>query len=550
MIRRLTLSRWERVKAEGESVLSNKRDIGLALAGATGFILVCVTLIQRDSALGHDEAVYGLRGRYFATGEPTSGYWVAYRSPGVPFLLGIANRIFGARPGLDRLMVSFFGLLALFAAFSIVYRFTKDRVTSALTPLVMLGVSGFFGFSTTLLVDVPGLAVSLCCLAALVWSITDDFHFETRGILLVPILATIATTMRFGSPVVIAAGVAGLTAALARPVFLSPHRWRTTVRFAVTMFISLLGMLLVYSTTFVSRTSISPSKANAALVGPKFDATGRWATLQSFIDLHWPGQPVTYGVMSWPLTILVALALMGIAVEILRRGVDARHLHLIAMATVAWIAWAGVMNYSLPVMVANYAMLGSFFLAAVIAAGLDLLRRNLLDLPGLARVPSAAGVVVALLLLVPPMASSYTTATEMHDWLDGSYGVLRDGSRAAGEELGEDCVLLTGASPQVGYYSGCSTNAVGIVDGTRDQVLPATQVRLNQIAANGQDLERVGVVFLNRGKRQMTDAAADAILDLLIEDIVEIGQDEDGPRQHFWVDELVLCGYAKVVCGE
>jgi hypothetical protein len=317
------------------------------------------------------------------------------------------------------------------------------------------------------------------------------------------------------------------------------------------MVLSLIGMIIVYATTWVSRTSISPSEANSRLNTPKFEANGRWDSVEAFVDLHWPGQGTEFGAMSWPLTFVVVLAFLGTITELVRFGAGARHARLLIASVVSWVSWAIIMNYGLPIMVPQYVMLGAFFFAAFVAAGLDLLRLNLAESlpPGMISYRQPLGVAALFLILIPAVSSSYSAGQDLHELSDARYTVLRTGSRAAGQELGEDCVLLSGSSAQVGYYSGCAVTTVGVFDGDRDTAISTTQLRLNQVAAV-EDVGRVGIVSLNGGKRQMSAETLATIDDLLIPFVVDIGTDADGGRLHLWVDEVVLCAPGQILCEE
>jgi len=526
-----------------------RKELGIVAGAVLAFIAACWTLVDDQSPLGHDEAVYALRGLYFSSGTPELGYWNAYRAPGMPFALGIANRIFDEGPGMNRMVVSMFGLLGLFAGAVIMYRLTRSRITSVLVPLCMLGFSGYLAFSTILLADIPGLAVSLVALAALIWAFGDDMAFRSWAMGVVPLLAIAATTTRYGSPIVFASGVAGITVAFARKVFLSPHRIATTVKFAITMVLSLAGMIITYTTTWISRTDEAPSLANSQLNDPKFELVGRWDSVQEFMDLMWPGQPSEFGAMSFPFTFLVFLALVGIAVELVRFGMQTRHIEPLAAMAVAWVVWAGIMNYALPLMVPQYIMLGAFFFAGFVAVGLDLLRLNLMDIGRIRSAAQPLALVALVLLFLPPIASSYSSARSQHDVFFDAYTVLRNGSKEAAKTLGDDCVLMTGASPQVGYFSRCAINAARGAEADRETWVELTEYSLNEVR-DYHELGRVGFVYLNKGKRQLSPEVTERVSDMFIPNIVDIGADEDGRRQHFWVSELIICDDGTLACHD
>jgi len=105
--------------------------------------------------------------------------------------------------------------------------------------------------------------------------------------------------------------------------------------------------------------------------------------------------------------------------------------------------------------VSNYLILSLPFWAVLSGSGLAWMARELVALAP-ERAYFWAVIVSAGVVLVGLLSVQSTRSVERHLGGFQGYSAIRDVSVAAGELLGDDCLIVSASTPHVAFYSGCS----------------------------------------------------------------------------------------------
>lgn len=410
---------------------------GLWLAGIiVAYTALSVALIAQGAPFGHDEAVYSLRARHLTQDATPVFYWSAYRAPGLPFILQSAWLGPATEPFL-RLLVAAFGVPLIVSTWIVGRTLIGIRVGLvaaagvALTPTVL-------GAATQVWPDIPGAALGMAAIGLYTWAISRQR--VSRWVLVVPVLVFFSTMLRFGAPIPIAIGLAGITLWGWRHALLS---WRLIAATAILTFVAAVSVLFVPALTGWAQIGdpIAPYAAISALTASR---TSPW--YQSLFD-YWRFRDLLVGgFVSGAMMVGVGV---GIVVAIQRSRIQRGFLTSlgIGVATALALAWFlhGEPRYLAP-------MFPWIWIAS--AVGLVAL---------VPRLDRRTMIAAAVLLAVVFTADSYDRSGLQNDFNASQYQRIKGAARMIDDATEDEaCSVLSSYTSQVGWYSHCLTRRLEV----------------------------------------------------------------------------------------
>lgn len=528
---------------------------GVSVPAGVYLVIAMSALIMR-APLGHDESVYALRARDFTKGWGTDAgvYWADYRAPGLSMLIAAMDTVVDARVVMMRALTVMLGLVVIVATYLAVSRLAGQRAAVGAAGILAL-TAGFAGTSTRLLADTPGAAFAMVAFSVFV----SDLHRNSlhRSLVAVPLLTIASTVSRFGAPIMLAAGL-GAAGLVALPRLLRERRWSLLGQAAGLAALVGIGVGLIVFTSLITVGPGSPASANQSLFESKglTPSTG-FSDLWNVTD-PWTDYPNT--LWSKPVFFLwcagLFLALIGVALRAVPWQPVAIGVLAGAVSTVGIAASVGLV-------VENYLLLTMPFWAMAVGAGFGWLAGLV------ARAPRPASVAVGAVAAIALAVISLGTARDVRDYhhqLNAAFGPLRSVSGEVDRQLGDDCVVITSYTPQVGFYSGCrivpwrvpidnppADQTPSVAAGEAVQAVPEEVSLLERLGASlehGQNVLAVPpvpgqttVVAVGSGKRQPSDELLEDGAGLA-ERFSVAGEPADR-RQYVWsalIDECVFDG--------
>ncbi len=395
--------------------------LGLGLSLVVFFGLAFLS-IREGAPLGHDEAVYSLRAQW-ATGDHSvnlSGYWIAYRAPGLPWALTMAWLVRSTEPYL-RFVVSLFGGLGVVLTWWMARELFGSR--AAVLAATGLAMSPWWmSPSTHVWPDVPGAVLGLATMAVLVWATRGD-RVSGWAVLAAP-LAVLTTIVRFGAPLSLAVGA----------VAICWWRWDVVKQswpiVAATGLLTGAGTALVLFTTMVADGTETPYDAVGRL------RSGRERSLFDGFAGYWD-------LAASELATPVAVALFaGVAAAFLFgwSGTTKRRLMFVGLVSLGtFVILAGTLHAELRYLSPVFPFLWMF-------AGYGLAELS-------KQWPRRVLVPVALVVMIPFLLGTTAKSNAGNQDLKERFTVLKD--VMAEVEWPEKCRIATSFTPQVGWYSGC-----------------------------------------------------------------------------------------------
>ncbi len=437
------------------------RPIARGVLLATFGVLAVIPLRVR-SPLSWDEAVYAARGKDLAEtnfdfGVVTGSYWSDLRAPGLPGFLATAFEVFGASDFIARLVAVAFsvGLLWLLAK-------TLDLVAApraGTTAVLIAGACpGVLATSTLAFADHPG---AFFAVAGVYFLLHSYVHGPGLRLVMVPLSIGMATTVRFGSGMFVAAAFVVIAIAVIAQALRERDARSLVPYIGSGVMTGAIGLFLLGSTFLTVQDS--PLDATDAQVESLGHSSTKWLTdLQTILT---PG-PVDYGFngpfWGWSYASIFVLLVVAVVTKLLVRG------QFLWLAVFTFIALSPVVLYGISVgqFVTNYLSPQFAIASAVLGWALWLPARNSeaeadpagvleadpVELSGLLR----AGVLCGVLVLSYVTARSFQGVEAMHERLTG-FEQVRLASMAADDMLGSNCRLYTARVPQVSWYSDCVT---------------------------------------------------------------------------------------------
>lgn len=493
-------------------------------------VVVLVTLSLRSvfahAPLGHDESVYALRGSYYSGhSSETRAYFAPYRAPGLPYLLGFVFRITGPSDVAARVTVMAFAMVFLFAVFAI-GTLLASPWTGACAAVLTAATTTFARFASLVFVDVAGIAVATLAVAAGLWWWRGE-RLARPAYIVVPVLGFIATQIRFGAPVTIASGLVAVVLMVGYRAD-SGQRRRVAIEASVLGFLTAAACGFVLFTTTATAQAVSPFAAQRAFRDAK--EIPRWNSLGDLPRLIIPNNEIDD--MFHP--VVFGLFVIGTAVALF----DAARRRSSVQPGVAFTLIGGVLavvalNFNLSHLEGQYLLAALPFGAVLAAIGLVSLWRSIAT-----SVPRAG---IFLIILAIGLAGFMTLRTEsrldqQNNALEKSFRVIADAGSAIRALDRDDCIVVSGTTPQAGWYSQCA--GTPFVTRSSDVTL-GDRIRssLRRVPEPGPTF----VLFPNSGKRQPTAEVVEGDESLSV--VIERGAPGDGPRQWvrvFAVDDCVL----------
>lgn len=450
------------------------------------FVAAGLHLVLARPPLGHDEAVYALRARYYAGEGSALGYWNPYRAVGLPLLARLVWPIGDSDVYLRTLVlaISASGILVTWAWGR---RFFGARA-ALLAAVVLATTPTYLMVGYLIYVDVPAAVFGMAAVLTFALAIASA---EKRGsglpwwvVFAVPI-AAFATASRYGAPVLIAPGMTIVGLAY----------WRTLLRLFWQVALLAVGMVvpiwLILFVPEVTGSSRPPYDAFRQLADSK--KTTFWAPYADLFDIL----PDVFG---WVVGILVVMGLLSAIVFVIRGELPRRDALVALVAIPAFVVF---LNLNLPFVMAQYVVPVLPFVAIASAAGLAALTR---------RLPKAGVMGLVVLILAVGSACSYPTAADYGEWHVKSYQALRDTGGEIRARFGSDCVVMT-SYVQVGWYSTCKLVSFP-ADAAPSSKYPERlgPVVDRALREGGVTCEAsVVVVIVSNGKRQPVGEALDAL---------------------------------------
>lgn len=468
----------------------------------TVFFVFGLVVVVLGHPLGHDEAVYAQRSLYYATGSPTIGYWNDYRAVGLPLLLAPVAAVSATDAALRVVP-----LLVACGGLALVWwwgRTLFGRRVGLLAAAVLAVTPGYARFASRIYVDVPSAVLGLAAACVLLAAVRGE-RVRPLALAVIP-LSVAATLARYGAPAILAPALAGVAL----------YRWS-----AVRRSIPLIATIGVLSAGLSAAILLVPAVTGAAR--PPLGAFGArqvakelpvWSSAADHVRLA----PNVFGPV---LVVLVPLCLVVLLVQVLRKRMHAGPVLLNLGIALGFFV---MLNLSLAQGAAGYVLPMLPFVATLVAAVMA---------PALDR-----RVGVATLSILLAFAAGFAL------W-DSAWGAIRDdrglgrlvqGSQEVRTAAGGDCLLLTGSSPQVGWYSRCSSWSyprASYREPYTEDILEDISTRFQQRAKDVPPDTMVYAVLTGGGKREPTGPVMDEVRAAASgPPLVEIGAQGDGIRQH------------------
>lgn len=404
--------------------------LGLGLAVAT-YLVIGVLLIQQAVPFGHDEAVYSARARDMVRSQPANPWWGIYRAPGLPFMLTLPLSGNGTETHL-RLVVALSGAI-LVASTWLLGRLMVGK-TPALVAAFGLGLTPVILTSATQVwPDIPAAAVGTAALALYAYGLGRE-RIPWWVVVAVPGLVGLATTIRYGAPIPLALGLAGLT------LWLWPAGLEGRIRVAAVA-AGTTGMVALIVMTPVMTGGTAPFAALAGLSAgiPFSRGFGDYWRLRSSL-IRGPGFIALLGIAS------------GLTFSFIDRATSRQFLWPLGIGIVTFVALSASVHGEARYLAPVYPW---FWLAA--GVGLVGLANAL---PRKVAFGSALAAVTVCGFLALELSDDRNRFNERFATLKVAAVSLDDGT---------PCGVFTSHTPQVEWYSECET--VGI---NRDAVVTSS----------------------------------------------------------------------------
>ena len=421
-----------------------------------------------------------------------------------------------------RLIVAF-GVVAIVAVFVLATALLDARAGAAAAVLLVLS-SGFTRHAALIFVDVPGMAIPMVAIAAtyLLWR---GGRLHPAAYVVVPLLAMAAAYIRYGAPATLAPGMAAIV------VVLAFQQWRRRAKAFVLEVIGLAGAVgvavgLVLMVPWFTAQPVSPLRSQQAFR----DAKGipMLDSVDDLLAITWPNgetQDFFHPLVFLAIVVLVASAVVGYVTTLRIRPA-------VVFGALGGVSTVVLMNVNLSLIAAQYLVLAIPYLVILAGAGFTVLVDLVSRADVTVRAVAATGVAICALYATVALHQRVQDAATT---LNTQFSAVRDAGFAVRSFGADDCVVLTGTAPQVGWYAQCrmATWGSATVEESFDQAVR------DRVELHDQPMT-VYVVDVLRGKREPGSDVFDANLDSLTA-LAEVGTPDDGPRQYIRVFQLQPC---------
>lgn len=420
----------------------------VALTVGVVFLALTAPALAVRSPLGHDEAVYSLRGRDLLTGwtHLSGDYWRDYRAPGLPLMLGGLGRVIGVHVTTSRLLVVLLGMVIMAATASIGARLASRSVGLAAAGLLPL-IFGFSLTATIVLADTPGAAFAMLAIALYLRDV--DVGRLRLSLVAVPLLAFAATMSRFGAPFMLGAGLLAVAIVFA-PDVVRRRDWALVVQSgALALAVAVVVAVVVLTDTF-TLDGRSPASANSDLVG--MNGFTIRTGLRNLVDVVNPWSDHSFPLWSAAVASIVGSGLVAAVVSVV---FDRSRWRIVTFGLVAGVVSLLAVVATVGLVVPNYLMLTLPFWTLVAAAGWDWVARAVYQRLRHRRMVVRAVTAIAVVGLVALVVDVGSDVRQVHRRYEQLYANIRQASLVTNDQLGDSCVLIARYTPQAGYYSHC-----------------------------------------------------------------------------------------------
>jgi len=487
---------------------------------ALTFLTSLAAITAHNIPLGHDESIYALRGHDLRSGYSylSGDYWRDYRAPGLSFIDSWLFDIFGENDFVARLPSMFFGII-LFGSTYLLAKELFGRRISQIATVLFVSTPPLVENSAILLADVPGSSVAIFC----VFSVFYLQRVRTNlflVLLVIFVLGSIATVLRFGSFITYGPGIFAASLYFFLANVHKAHLPILLLKQVVIQLVSLFSFSWIYFTHVTSINGKTPFEANSQF------AEGAGVTpingLIDLIELTYPFSDSSQWVN--PFFGLLILASFCFAIFSLFSR-SAPQLETISVLV------AGILSLSLLIVgvryvQGNYLALSAPYWVIISAAALDVYYQNffikyepnLNHMFRLRVIPVGVGILL-IFLPINYLVLGYANSN-----------LPRFGLRSAGDairyETSDDRCLVISTYPESAWYSKCLLGIwigttkdkpkLGVTDNDFNQVVNSSIAAMNREKwkemRNNQELVtyRKFVVLVTNGKRQPTDESIQA----------------------------------------
>jgi hypothetical protein len=392
-------------------------------------LFVLVPLIIGGGALGHDEAAYALKAKEWLLGTPGTG-WAPHRGTAMSAFGYLVLALGGSEPGLR--LVGLLGAIGLVVGLWILTKQMAGPRAAAMASIGVVAGPALLRRSTEYLSDVPAAALLVWCVVV-VWAEFGARDLPSYRLLWLLPPALLAFYLRYQS--ILSFGVVALTALLL---------WSTKIkrRPGPVLALGLMGLIGLIP-HFIQAVELRGSPWG--ILTFTAEVAGRAYLGEGLVDYTrmalWP----LAGLIG-PVCILAALVGLGRS----RRGSESRARYLfLLLPALAQLLILGVLSH-------GEARFVFFPIALIVGAGAMALEETIWGRPTLAPL----NVSMALLVLIAGSLSlSAASARHVVDHRVASNESIELAGLVVSREAGEEsCAVMTSYTPQMTYYSECSSD--------------------------------------------------------------------------------------------
>ncbi len=412
-----------------ELAFSGVRAGWMGLAGVGVVLLALVPLVIGGETLGHDESAYALKGRAWFEGTPETG-WSIHRGPALSVYAYGVLALGGEEPALRS--IGWLALAGLAAATWWLGVRIGGRWVGALSAVAVVSGPMIQRRATEHLTDIPAAALLVVC-TVIVWREFSEREAPTYRLLMVLPFAWLAFYLRYQS--LLAFGLIGLTVLVLW--------WRKVARrpgpLVLAVAIGALGLVPHV------RYSIEETGSPIGILSITGQAAGRRFLGEGLVDYA--------GILIWPLAGFLGLGLMVFFLWWLGaswKDVDSRkRVMFLLIPSVGQVIALGVLAHGEPRFVFFPLALG----AVGGVSGYFALREKWRPVTR-----RALGLGFVMLLVGSLALSVASTRRSVDNRILVNEPVQLAARWVADESQQMSCAVMTSYTPQVTFYSGCSTD--------------------------------------------------------------------------------------------
>ncbi|MGA7095998.1 MAG: hypothetical protein WB245_00355 [Acidimicrobiia bacterium] len=441
-------------------------------------LLILLPLILQGGALGHDESAYGLKAKQWLLGTPGTG-WAPHRGVGMSVYGYVVLGLGGAEPGLR--LLGLIGAIGLVVGIWALVQRMSDATAAAMASVAVIAGPALLRRSTEYLSDVPAAALLVWCMVV-VWGQLGSRQRPTYKLLWVLPPALAAFYMRYQS--ILSFGLIALTVLVL---------WWPQIRQRPGPILALSGLGII---GLIPHFALAMELRGSpwGILTYTSEVSGRAYLGEGLVDYVHMAPWQLAGLIGVP---AIGFALIGLAYswkDTFRRD---RFLFLLLPA-VAQILALGILSHGEPRFV-------FFPMALIVAAAAMAIRENFW--------PHRSAIRLGWALMVLIVGSLALSAASVRNLVEhraaSNESIELAGLDVSDQAADESCGVMTSYTPQITYYSECSSDVF------RSDEEP-------EVAVGNLVGEMKFMVLVEDGKRQPTGDDLAGLLSLTEPDPVVI----------------------------